>query len=72
MPSCEYSFSLHLASGDPGSVPATLATASSGDSCSATSRSGSTGVAQSNSVTEFHCDPMALLYKVTSCPRSRS
>ena len=41
--------------GDPGSVPATRATASSGLSCSATRRSGSTSMDQSRSVTLFHC-----------------
>ena len=61
IPSCEYSFSVHVAMGEPGSVPATRATASSGLSCSATSRSGSTSMDQSRSVTLFHCEPMALL-----------
>ena len=61
IPSCVYSFSVQVAIGEPGSVPATRATASSGLSCSVTSRSGSTSVDQSRSVTLFHCDPIALL-----------
>jgi hypothetical protein len=61
IPSWEYSFSLHKASGDPGSRPASRVTASNGLSCSATRRSGSTSIDQSRSVTLLHCEAIALL-----------
>jgi hypothetical protein len=61
IPSWAYSFSLHAASGDPGSCPASRVSASRGLSCSATTRSGSTSIDQSRSVTLLHCEPMALL-----------